>query len=121
MAYSWLKTHMLPNFIQLLHRKYLCAFLQALLEKEASEDARYREHLEQERRDRELALRLAQETNDQLEEISPPDNRRYVHVFSQNCDLVQRKRITAMLGMDSTILYVKLTTISAQCNYFKKV
>jgi myosin-6 len=49
---------------------------QAQLEKEALEDARYREQLEQEKRDHELALRLAQETNDQIEEMSPQDNRR---------------------------------------------
>lgn len=58
-------------------------FLQAQLEKEALEDARYREQLEQERRDHELALRLAQETNDQLEEMSPQDNRRYVRTSSR--------------------------------------
>lgn len=52
------------------------AVLQAQLEKEALENTRYREQLEQERRDHELALRLAQETNDQLEEMSPQDNRR---------------------------------------------
>lgn len=56
-------------------------FWQAQLEKEAAEDARYREQQEQERRDRELALRLAQETNEQLEEMSPQDNRRYVQFF----------------------------------------
>lgn len=56
--------------------KKVAAALQAQLEKEASEDAHYREQLEQERRDHELALRLAQETNDQLEEMSPQDNRR---------------------------------------------
>lgn len=55
------------------------SFWQAQLEKEALEDARYREQLEQEKRDHELALRLAQETNDQIEEMSPQENRRYVH------------------------------------------
>lgn len=58
-------------------------FWQAQLEKEALENARYREQLEQERRDHELALRLAQETNDQIEEMSPQDNRRYVHFFTE--------------------------------------
>jgi len=74
--------------------------------------------MEQERRDHELALRLAQETNDQLEEISPRDNRRYVHIFSQNYDLIQRKHITAILVMDFTILGVKLSKICAYHNYF---
>ncbi|PNF18978.1 Myosin heavy chain 95F [Cryptotermes secundus] len=55
--------------------KKAAAILQAQLEKEALENTRYREQLEQERRDHELALRLAQETNDQLEEMSPQDNR----------------------------------------------
>lgn len=35
-------------------------------------DARFRDQMEQERRDHELALRLAQETNGQLEDVSPP-------------------------------------------------
>ncbi|XP_031632480.1 myosin heavy chain 95F isoform X3 [Contarinia nasturtii] len=42
--------------------------LQAQLEKEAQEDNEYRQQLEQERRDHELALRLAQETNSQVED-----------------------------------------------------
>lgn len=45
--------------------------LQAQLEKEAQEDIKYRQQLEQERRDHELALRLAQESNGQVED-SPP-------------------------------------------------
>uniref|UniRef100_A0AAG5DWS3 Myosin motor domain-containing protein n=1 Tax=Anopheles atroparvus TaxID=41427 RepID=A0AAG5DWS3_ANOAO len=45
--------------------------LQAQLVKEAQEDIQYRQLLEQERRDHELALRLAQESNGQVEE-SPP-------------------------------------------------
>ncbi|XP_063243579.1 myosin heavy chain 95F isoform X2 [Bacillus rossius redtenbacheri] len=52
------------------------AALQAQLEKEALEDARYHEQLEQERRDHELALRLAQETNGQVEEMVQDDSRR---------------------------------------------
>lgn len=44
---------------------------QAQLEKEAQEDTKYRQQLQQERRDHELALRLAQESNGQVEE-SPP-------------------------------------------------
>ncbi|XP_058063778.1 myosin heavy chain 95F isoform X1 [Anopheles bellator] len=45
--------------------------LQDQLEKEAQEDIHYRQQLEQERRDHELAVRLAQESNGQVEE-SPP-------------------------------------------------
>lgn len=47
------------------------------MEKEDQEDNRYRQQLEQERRDHELALRLAQETNGQVED-SPPLTRKYV-------------------------------------------
>lgn len=55
--------------------------LQAQLEKEAQEDTAYRQQLEQERRDHELALRLAQESNGQIEE-SPTMSRKYVfYVF----------------------------------------
>lgn len=54
--------------------------LQAQLEKEAREDSQYREQLEQERRDHELALRLAQESNGQIEE-SPTMSRKYVMKF----------------------------------------
>lgn len=45
--------------------------LQAQMEKEAQDDAKYRQALEQERRDHELAMRLASESNGQVEE-SPP-------------------------------------------------
>lgn len=45
--------------------------LQAQMEKEAQEDVKYRQQLEQERRDHELAMRLASESNGQVEE-SPP-------------------------------------------------
>lgn len=51
--------------------------LQAQLEKEAQEDSKFRQQLEQERRDHELALRLAQESNGQLDE-SPTMSRKYV-------------------------------------------
>ncbi|XP_066994103.2 myosin heavy chain 95F [Anabrus simplex] len=46
------------------------ALLQAQMEKELMEDTRYREQLEQEKRDHELAVRLAQESNGQVEEMS---------------------------------------------------
>jgi myosin-6 len=49
--------------------------LQEQLQKEALEDSRYRQQLEQERRDLELALRLAQESNSQLDE-SPTMSRK---------------------------------------------
>ncbi|XP_051165519.1 myosin heavy chain 95F isoform X1 [Leptopilina boulardi] len=56
------------------------AALQAQLEKEAIEENHFREILEQERRDHELALRLAQESNGQVEDSPPlarsaPDSR----------------------------------------------
>ncbi|XP_012276593.1 myosin heavy chain 95F isoform X2 [Orussus abietinus] len=51
--------------------KKTAAALQAQLEKEAAEESHYRELLEQERRDHELAVRLAQESNGQVED-SPP-------------------------------------------------
>lgn len=51
--------------------------LKAQLEREAQEDNQYRQQLEQERRDHELAMRLAQETNGQVED-SPLLMRKYV-------------------------------------------
>lgn len=47
------------------------------MEKEAEEDSQYRQQLEQERRDHELALRLAEETNGQVDD-SPMLMRKYV-------------------------------------------
>jgi myosin VI len=49
------------------------------LEKEIQDDAQYRQQLEQERRDHELAMRLAQESNGQVED-SPPLLRKYVEL-----------------------------------------
>lgn len=57
--------------------------LQAQLEKEAQEDTQYRQQLEQERRDHELALRLANESNGQIEE-SPAMSRKYVELILEN-------------------------------------
>lgn len=54
--------------------------LQAELEKQALEESKYRQLLEQERHDHELALRLAQESNGQLED-SPPIIRKYAFFF----------------------------------------
>jgi hypothetical protein len=53
--------------------------LQAQLEKEVQEDNQYRQMMEQERRDHELALRLAQESNGQIDE-SPTMSRKYVKI-----------------------------------------
>lgn len=50
-----------------------------MLEKEAVEDRQYNEQLEQERRDHELAVRLAQESNGQVDD-SPPLARRLVNI-----------------------------------------
>lgn len=46
------------------------------MEKEAEEDNQYRQQLEQERRDHELAMRLAQESNSQVDD-SPLLMRKY--------------------------------------------
>lgn len=54
--------------------------LQAAEEKTAIEERKYQAQLEQERQDHELALRLAEESNGQLEE-SPPMSRKYVEKF----------------------------------------
>jgi len=56
--------------------------LQEQLEKEAKDDAKYRQQLEQERRDHELALRLANESNGQVED-SPPVIRKYVTISTE--------------------------------------
>lgn len=45
------------------------------IEKDSELNSQFREQMEQERRDHELALRLAQETNGQVEELSPPTRR----------------------------------------------
>lgn len=50
--------------------------LKFLQEKQALEEQKYFEQLEQERHDRELAIRLAQECNSQIED-SPPSFRRF--------------------------------------------
>ena len=50
--------------------------LKAQREKEAEEERRLQQQLEQERQDHELATRLANESNGQLEE-SPPTIRKY--------------------------------------------
>lgn len=59
---------------QLLNYSFIY-YLKAQLEKEAIEETRYRELLEQERRDHELAVRLAQDSNGQVEGSPPPVRR----------------------------------------------
>ncbi|XP_063708538.1 myosin heavy chain 95F isoform X2 [Culicoides brevitarsis] len=56
--------------------------LQKQLEKEAQDDQRYRKQLEQERRDHELAMRLAEETNGQIDE-SPTFMRKSEQIRAQ--------------------------------------
>lgn len=58
----------------MLYFRYMY-YLKTQLEKEAREENRYRELLEQERRDHELAVRLAQESNGQVEDSPPPMRR----------------------------------------------
>ncbi|XP_044727037.1 myosin heavy chain 95F isoform X2 [Chrysoperla carnea] len=67
---------------QEIEDKKTAALLQAELEKEALEERNYRQQLDQERHDLELALRLAQESNGQLED-SPPTIRRSEAVRNQ--------------------------------------
>lgn len=64
-----------PKADSLIYRKHNIPS-QAQLEKEAEEDNQYRQQLEQERRDHELALRLAQESNSQVDD-SPMLMRKY--------------------------------------------
>ncbi|XP_033230422.1 myosin heavy chain 95F isoform X2 [Belonocnema kinseyi] len=66
------------------------AALQAQLEKDEVEECHYREILEQERRDHELALRLAQESNGQVED-SPPLSRRSEQVRNQQAAMTNKK------------------------------
>ncbi|XP_015432776.1 PREDICTED: myosin heavy chain 95F isoform X3 [Dufourea novaeangliae] len=64
--------------------------LHAQLEKEALEESRFRELLEQERRDHELAVRLAQESNGQVED-SPPPVRRSEQVRNNQAAMANKK------------------------------
>ncbi|XP_076277428.1 myosin heavy chain 95F jaguar isoform X2 [Lasioglossum baleicum] len=66
------------------------AVLQAQLEKEALEENKFRELLEQERRDHELAVRLAQESNGQVEE-SPLPVRRSEQVRNNQAAMANKK------------------------------
>lgn len=51
--------------------------IRAIEQRQAIEEQRYLQQLEQERHDRELAIRLAMESNGQVED-SPPTTRRYI-------------------------------------------
>lgn len=57
------------------------------MEKEAFEETRFRELLEQERRDHELIVRLAQESNGQVED-SPLPVRRYRISFVSEVSII---------------------------------
>lgn len=59
---------------------YHCFVTKEQIEKDSELNSQFREQMEQERRDHELALRLAQETNGQVEDLSPP-TRRYVFTY----------------------------------------
>ncbi|XP_044011291.1 myosin heavy chain 95F isoform X2 [Aphidius gifuensis] len=64
--------------------------LQLQLENEEMENSRYRELLEQERRDHDLAVRLAQESNGQVED-SPPLPRRSEQVRNNQAMMINKK------------------------------
>ncbi|XP_078051109.1 myosin heavy chain 95F jaguar isoform X4 [Augochlora pura] len=66
------------------------AVLQAQMEKEEFEESKYRELLEQERRDHELAVRLAQESNGQVED-SPLPVRRSEQVRNNQAAMANKK------------------------------
>ena len=78
--------------------------LQAEQAKEALDERRYQERLEQERQDHELALRLAQESNGQIEE-SPPMIRKYeFDCFKYCCP-----------AFSVLLVAIKMITISTFC------
>lgn len=76
--------------IQELEDQKAAAIIQAQLEKEAMEENRYRELLEQERRDHELAVRLAQESNGQVED-SPLPVRKSEQVRNHQAAMINKK------------------------------
>lgn len=76
--------------MQELEDQKTAAAIQAQLEKEAVEESRFRELLEQERRDHELAVRLAQESNGQVED-SPLAVRKSEQVRNQQAAMVNKK------------------------------
>lgn len=76
--------------------------MKAQLEKEAKEDSENREQLEQERRDHELALRLAQESNGQVEE-NLPILRKYVIFFCSLGELYKKKIVNIFIFINIII------------------
>ncbi|KAK2586696.1 hypothetical protein KPH14_011736 [Odynerus spinipes] len=76
--------------MQELEDQKTAAAIQVQLEKEAMEESRYRELLEQERRDHELAVRLAQESNGQVED-SPPPVRKSEQIRNQQAAMTNKK------------------------------
>ncbi|XP_017783306.1 PREDICTED: myosin heavy chain 95F isoform X2 [Nicrophorus vespilloides] len=74
--------------------KKAAALLHAQQEKEALDNRKYQEQLEQERQDHELALRLAQESNEKLEDSPPlPRNGRILDPTRQSQKLVRSDAI----------------------------
>jgi myosin VI len=73
-----LQVEILPFHLEIESLNLFC--FQDQLAKEIQDDAQYRQQLEQERRDHELAMRLAQESNGQVED-SPPLLRKYVDMI----------------------------------------
>uniref|UniRef100_A0A8D8QWM0 Myosin heavy chain 95F n=1 Tax=Cacopsylla melanoneura TaxID=428564 RepID=A0A8D8QWM0_9HEMI len=80
--------------------KKTAAIIQAEMEKEAMMDAKFREQLEQERRDHELALRLAEESNGVIEELSPP-SRRDSGALQSNNKLNRSENIRAQQALNN--------------------
>lgn len=72
------------------------------MEKEVQQDSQYRQQLEQERRDHEMALRLARESNGQVED-SPPLVRKYVMSFYCRTRCIKTKEIRIFLPKFSEI------------------
>nr|CAD7423965.1 unnamed protein product [Timema monikensis] len=94
-------------------RRLTAAALQAQLEKEALEDTRYREQLEQERRDHELALRLAQETNGQVEDMNHEDSMRCIKdaVFRYFPEIFQSRNPLQLHGLNRLPVMWCLTVV----------
>ncbi|OAD53874.1 Myosin heavy chain 95F [Eufriesea mexicana] len=82
------------NLVNQMNRQMASLQDMAQLEKEAMEENKYRELLEQERRDHELAVRLAQESNGQVEDSPPPvRSGSDVRVPSNNNRLVRSEQV----------------------------
>lgn len=81
---------------------------QAQLAKEAEEDNQYRQQLEQERRDHELALRLAQESNSQVDD-SPLLMRKYESGFMPKFVYLQKWEGKANTNIQIHFLHLEKT------------